>query len=238
MAAGSATSGPGFGTPGRTLRGWLIALAVSGALNISLFGLMPGLIHRVPTAPDSLEEIRQIQVIRVKKSETPPRKKKPPKLNKPKPITQPRKAQPSKVAPKKIQLKPRLKFDINPRLPASPMDLVMPPLENFTIQAPELKDIYDVGELDSGLMALVKVPPIYPVRAKRRGIQGFVSVAFTVTPQGLVTDIRISKAEPEKLFNQSVMACVSQWKFKPPTVEGIPVSARARTTIRFKLEGE
>jgi protein TonB len=32
------------------------------------------------------------------------------------------------------------------------------------------------------------------------------------------------------------MRCVSGWRFKPGTVEGMPVKAWAETTIRFKLE--
>ncbi|MCP3873651.1 MAG: TonB family protein, partial [Desulfobacteraceae bacterium] len=49
-------------------------------------------------------------------------------------------------------------------------------------------------------------------------------------------DIEVIRAQPDKIFNKSVLSCVSQWKFKPGTVEGIPVATRARTTIHFKLE--
>ena len=68
------------------------------------------------------------------------------------------------------------------------------------MDAPALKDLYDISELDGSLMALVKVPPIYPIRARRREIQGAVTVEFTVTQQGLVEGISILEAKPEAVL--------------------------------------
>lgn len=216
--------------------GWAIALVGSIALNITLFGLMPGLIQRIPAPPDELEELKHIQVIRVKKADPPPRKKEPRKMTRPKPVQPVKQARQVRVKQKKIALKPQLKFELNSRLPAAPMDLVMPSLENFAMDVPVMKDAYDIAELDTGLTALVRIPPIYPIRAKRRGIQGFVTVEFLVSGKGLVQEVAIIRAEPESVFDNAVINCVSRWKFTPPTVEGIPVAARARTTIRFHLE--
>lgn len=220
-----------------SLWGWAIAVTGSILLNVILFGLMPGLIQRIPASKDKLETLEHIQVIRVKKKETPPPRKPPEKIAKPKPIKQIQTTPAAtRVKPRKITLKPRLAFELNSHLPAAPMDIVMPALEHFSMEAPILKANYDIGELDTGLIPLVKIPPIYPLRARRRGIQGFVTLGFTVTNQGFVDEIRIIKALPEKIFNKSVLACVSQWKFKTPTVEGIPVATKVTTTIRFKLE--
>lgn len=117
------------------------------------------------------------------------------------------------------------------------MDLVMPGLEHFSI-APILKAHYTMGELDFPLTPLVKIPPIYPMLATRRGIEGYVTVSFLVTKKGLVQQIRIVDSRPKHVFDKSVTNCVSQWKFKPGTIEGIPVATLAQTTIRFKLEKE
>ncbi len=229
------------GRPGRRsggILGWGLALIGALGLNLMLFGLMPGLIRQVPKAPDQLDNPAVMNVIRVKKAETPPRRKEPPKVKPPEPVKSRPRAQETKLLKKKLSVKPRLNFAINPKLPAAPMDLAMPPLEHFSMDAPSLKDLYDISELDSGLMALVKVPPIYPIRARRREIQGEVTVEFNVTKQGLVENISIVAAMPEEIFDTAVINCVSRWKFKPPTVEGIPVAARARTTIKFTLGDE
>jgi protein TonB len=216
--------------------GWVFALVCSVLLNVSLFGLMPRLTQRVPDSPCALEEISQVQVIRIKRTAPPP-KKKPEKPRQVKPAK-------TKVHPKsrdiksslKPILKPQLAFQLNPKLPSAPMDLVMPGLEHFSMDFPILKAHYTMGELDSPLTPLVKIPPIYPMVATRRGIEGYVTVEFLVTKKGLVQQIRIVDSRPEHVFDKSVTNCVSQWKFKPGTIEGIPVATLAQTTIRFKLE--
>ncbi|WP_022668608.1 energy transducer TonB [Desulfospira joergensenii] len=220
----------------RSLGGWSLALAASALLNICLFALMPGLIQGVPDLNKSLEDYKQIQVIRVKREDPPPVKKKTPPKNE---AVRPRTAARSKTPPPKqrpMNLKPRLAFKINTRLPATPMDLNLPAIENFSMGGPVLKDLYDINELDSPLTPLVKIPPLYPMRAKRRMIEGFVTIEFRVTKSGRVEQVKILKSEPKGMFEKSVMDCVSRWKFKPGTVEGIPVAARAHTTIRFELE--
>lgn len=219
----------------RKAYGWTIALIVSLVLNFSLFGLMPGLIQQVPSSPNELEPLQNIQVFRVKKTETPPRRKKPVKKTKPEKILKAAQ-RPAQIMPKQTLVKPKLDFELNPKLPTASTGLTMPPLEHFALDGPALNGVYDLKDLDAGLIALVRIPPIYPTRAKRKGIEGFVTIEFQVTKQGLVDHIKVVTAKPGTIFNKSVIACVSRWKFKPPTIEGIPVAALARTTINFKLE--
>ena len=90
--------------------------------------------------------------------------------------------------------------------------------------------------MEGGLTPLAKVAPLYPLRARRRGIEGWVTVRFVVNEQGRVDEIDITAAEPEKIFDQSVMQCVSSWRFTPGKVAGVPVKTRVETTIRFELK--
>ncbi|MBU1344188.1 MAG: energy transducer TonB [Proteobacteria bacterium] len=220
----------------RFLQNWGLAMTGSILLNISLFGLMPGLIQGVPDSPDKLDKIQQVRVVRIKPAHPHVPEK---ELEKIKPAEPEKKIIGSKTAPSRPQplnLNLKLDFALNPKLPAAPTDLVMPAIEPLPMDLPALKDRYSMGELDSPLVTLVRIPPLYPVRASRRGIEGSVDVEFLVTKTGHVEQIRIVHAEPENIFDKSVINCVSKWKFKPGTVGGIPVAATARTTIRFKLE--
>lgn len=63
--------------------------------------------------------------------------------------------------------------------------------------------------------ALRKVKPKYPSRARRRGIEGEVVVAFKVSPAGTVlrNSIKVVSAKPAKVFNKAVVAAVSRWRF-------------------------
>jgi len=220
----------------RSFWGWSFALVCSILITVSLFGLMPGLIQRIPDRPDTIDSIKQIRVIRVKKPEPPTRKKEPEKIKKPKPVKKTAGSHIKPSKPRPVNLKPRLAFQLSSKLPALPMDPVMPDLEHFSMDVPVIKNQYQMGELDSPLFSLVKTPPIYPARAIRHGIEGAVTVQFLVTKHGGVEQIRIIEAQPKKIFDKSVIHCVSQWKFKPGTVEGIPVTTLAQTTVRFKLE--
>ena len=135
-----------------------------------------------------------------------------------------------------MNLKPRLAFELNPRLPAAPMDLHLPAMEEFSMDGPVLKDSYEVGELDAPLTTLVKIQPLYPMRAQRRMIEGFVTVEFLVTTTGQVEQIKIIEAEPPGVFEKNVIESVSKWRFKPGTVQGIPVVTRVSNIIRYQME--
>jgi len=226
----------------RSFSGWAFALVCSVLLNVSLFGLMPGLIQRGSDRFEAQEEIRQVQVIRITNAVPLQKEPEKPKRAKPAAATAPPKhfKQRSQEIGSSLKptLKPQLAFQLNPKLPSTPMDLVMPGLEHFSMDAPILKDHYTMGELDSPLIPLVKIPPIYPMLATRRGIEGFVTVEFLVNKKGLVQQIRILESRPENIFDKSVTTCVSKWKFKPGTLEGISVATLAQTTIRFKLENQ
>ncbi len=54
---------------------------------------------------------------------------------------------------------------------------------------------------------------------------------LTVSPEGRVTDIDVSEAIPEM---PKVIAAVQNWRFKPATENGIPVTARVAVDITFR----
>ncbi len=230
------------GTPGRRRQVWAgrlvwaLALVFSAGLNFFLFGIMPGMISAVPTGPDKLAAIQNLSVVRVKRAEPPARRKEKARLPKPEP-RKPRPVRRVEVSPPRPRLAPqRLPFELNAKLPTAELAFSMPPAAEFAMAGPMLKDVYAVGELDSPLVPLVRVQPPYPPRASRRGIQGWVEVAFTVNAAGLVEDIEVLRAKPKRIFDKNVIKYVSQWKFKPGTVTGEPVSTRVKTTIKFELE--
>jgi protein TonB len=209
---------------------WAWAMAIALAMNLTLFTIMPYLLHRQPAKPVYEELVSHINVIRTKRPDSKVERKtaKPPEK---------REALPSKTpAPQPLQAKLILPFEINPRLPAGPATLDLPPLETAAFHTHDMQETFGLGDLDGPLTPLGRIPPVYPMAAKRRGIQGWVKVKFVVNEQGTVEDITILDAKPPGMFDQSVRRCVSKWRFKPGTVEGLPVKAWVETTIRFELE--
>jgi len=99
-----------------------------------------------------------------------------------------------------------------------------------------LGELFAAGDLDAPLTVISRIPPVYPLHAKQRGIKGWVQVRFVVQEDGRVTDITIQESQPAGVFDASVLRSVAGWRFKPGTVAGTPVKAWAETTIRFELE--
>lgn len=219
---------------------WAWATAIALAVNLVLFVIMPNLLQRKAVQPVYESVASQIHMVRIKRPDSEVHRKN----SKPREALQ--KQDPLKLlpaAPQPVITKLSLPFEINPRLPSGPTTLNLPPMESVGLTAPgqgpetpELKGVYDVGDLDNPLTVIARVPPDYPLNAKRRGIQGEVKVRFLVTEQGNVEDVSIVNAKPPGIFDQSVIDCVSKWRFKAGTVEGRPVKALAETTVRFELE--
>ena len=97
--------------------------------------------------------------------------------------------------------------------------------------------VFAVGQLDGPLAAISKAAPVYPAAAKRRNIEGWIKVKFLVDEQGQVDRVSVLEAEPEGIFDQAVLRCVSAWRFKPGTKGGVAVKALVEQTITFKMEG-
>lgn len=79
--------------------------------------------------------------------------------------------------------------------------------------------------------------PAYPPRALDRGIEGSVTLAFIVTPEGRVEGLAIEREEPGGHgFGRAALSAMRGWRFEPQRVDGVAVAWPARYTIRFMLE--
>lgn len=91
-------------------------------------------------------------------------------------------------------------------------------------------------KIDTNVVPTLRIPPIYPARALRSGIEGVVTVEFTIATDGSVKDAVVIKAKPPKIFNRAVLKSIAKWKFSPDMVDGKPVEKRARQDVKFKLQ--
>ena len=109
-------------------------------------------------------------------------------------------------------------------------------LEALSPLLPVAKPFYQTGELDQQPLPLATPAPLYPPRARIRGIEGKVRIRFLVDQQGLVKRIKIIRAEPEGYFEQAVRTTLANWHFRPGTVANHKVVTEVETTIVFKLD--
>jgi len=213
-------------------RSWFLAGSLALILNLVLFDLMPGLVDHNPDRPGFSNYINTVNVIRIKRPEKHIHRQK-----KQRPKDQLKKlTRQKRVQINRMEQVVDIPFELNIELPALAGTLKVPPLEmvSLNLQGPE--EAYRVGEIDRPLIQLAQSPPIYPMRARQMGIEGWVRVRFIVSEDGRVSDVEIIESQPEKIFDRAVLRCVSGWRFTPGTVEGVAVKTWVETTVRFELE--
>jgi protein TonB len=76
--------------------------------------------------------------------------------------------------------------------------------------------------------------PRYSSMARRKGIEGVVTVEFDVLENGSVANIKIVSGAPE--FWETVMKTVGAWRYKPASRGGHPLRYRVQQRIIFNLQ--
>ncbi len=79
---------------------------------------------------------------------------------------------------------------------------------------------FDVS--DGDFLPIIKVAPIYPARAIRLHLEGYVIVEFTVTRTGSVKDVVVLEST-SPIFEKAAMVAAYKFKYKPRVVNGEPV---------------
>ena len=211
---------------------WRYAAALGGAgtLALALFWLMQALIAAPEPVLRSLPDYQLVEFVRLKRDPEPQvRKRTPPK----EPPAEKEPPPPLVVAPVR---RPRVTSPAiaAPRLDL-PMDLDLSGLLDGVAVAPSLPAAGIASENE--IIPLVRFPPRYPLRASRRGVEGWVRVEFTVTEEGRVEDAEVVEAEPPDVFDRAALEAIRKWRCEPRRVDGSNVSRRAVQRLEFKLEG-
>jgi protein TonB len=82
---------------------------------------------------------------------------------------------------------------------------------------------------------LVAPQPQYTEIALKARIQGVVIVQAIIDREGNVTNVKVLKGLPMGLEEAAVDA-IKQWRFKPATLNGKPVTVYFNLTVNFKLQ--
>jgi TonB family protein len=80
------------------------------------------------------------------------------------------------------------------------------------------------------------VSPVYPDTARKRGIEGWVELAFTVQTNGTVDQVEVRNASPAEVFDDAATRAVRQWRFEPVERNGERVEQRAMVRLRFSQQ--
>ncbi|QSR88436.1 energy transducer TonB [Methylacidiphilum caldifontis] len=78
--------------------------------------------------------------------------------------------------------------------------------------------------------------PVYPAAAKAAGHQGLVILRVHVSSNGYPTSVTIGKSSGYPELDQAAETTVRKyWRFKPPTMLGMPIDVDVDVPIRFKI---
>ncbi len=84
---------------------------------------------------------------------------------------------------------------------------------------------------------LARISPVYPPSAERRGIEGWVRVAFTIAEDGSVVEPRVVDAEPKSVFDRAALRAISKWRYQPQVIDGKAIRrAGVEVTVEFRLQ--
>lgn len=198
-------------------------------VNALLVGFIHQLVHRTQGTLAGIEGLQDIEFVRfVPEPQRPPE---PPRSSPQQPTPPPEPAQslPQPLRPEPARPRP-------PRLALPRLHLDLPGIDTGGPYLGDLRPAATPQGLDAGT-PVFQVPPLYPPRARRAGIEGAVTVEFTITPDGSIKDPEIVGADPPQVFDRAVLRAIRRWRFNPRRVDGRAVEWRARKQITFRLGG-
>lgn len=88
---------------------------------------------------------------------------------------------------------------------------------------------------DSRPYTLVNPKPIYPLAARRRGMQGVVLLGVFVNMKGYVAKVNILKTSGYKILDTAAVNSVENWRFIPAKNGEDAIESRVEVPIKFIL---
>lgn len=212
-------------------------LLIALLLNIAIFIIIQQLVSKEYGLKIKPPDINLVEFIRFERKIEPPKpKEKIEDIKQPPPEQEP----PPPETPEPVVEKPQvMKMDMI--LPEIDIPLSLsgsPYLGDFAKSTKKSKAFGKPAKpkIDTSVVPTLRIPPVYPARALRSGIEGVVTVEFTIAVDGSVKDPVIVKAKPPRIFDKAVLKSITKWKFNPDMVDGKPVEKRARQDVKFKLQ--
>ncbi len=217
-------------------------VSITGALFIT-FGLCI-FIPILSGSPDLNQQSGYTRPIQLSMIPDPPD----PEKHKPKPLEKPKPPEPEKIKPQTLQ-SPRKPAPTKPRITLPQLDFSTAPDKAATISipappvmarpetfAPIGKSEFSIGEVDTAPGIVRHIPPIYPIKARRKGIEGRVVLQALINTDGKAVQIKVISADPPKIFDKCSKQALARWTFKPGMIEGRKVSTWIEIPITYTLD--
>jgi len=199
-----------------------LALPLAGALGLALFSFMAWMVdnghQRSPDESETLSfnmvMVEQEQEVQRRQRAVPEK----PEMPEPPPEAQTSQSQAEVTPLNSMSSLPSL--DLNTSI------------DGLAINAPTFSDFGS----NQQAMPLYRVEPRYPAKALKRGAEGFVIMSFTINETGRPVDIKVTDANPRRMFEREAMRALKNWKYQPKVVDGKAIAQVGQTVkLEFKL---
>lgn len=211
----------------------LISLVAAAVLNLLLF-IALGWLNREPDVlppRPARWELREVAALKAPPDRTPQPKEAKAKQK----ARAPRASRPTQVVTSTMI--PNLRIGLSePDLPG--LALSLPELSALPVQpVPAVVPVAPppVTQEDRGASRTGGPLPIYPDWARRRGLEGVVTLRIFIDEEGRVERVNIESVEGDPRFGDEARRAVEQWTFRPAIRQGRPTAAALKQNIRFKL---
>ena len=98
---------------------------------------------------------------------------------------------------------------------------------------------FELKDVDRAPRAIRKIPPVYPYKAKSRGIRAKVKIRCLVDKNGMPQKIIAAECDPPDVFDifgPPAVEAVKKWRFSPGEIGGDPVPTMVAFPIIFELD--
>ncbi|MGE6109299.1 energy transducer TonB [Aeromonas sobria] len=215
----------------------LMSLALGLLLSLGILLFMAALVEPPRERAQSSEQDPIVIRMQAEQSEVAQRER--PIPPKPEPLPEPPAAlslspMPTPPTPALPTVQPSLDLvaDLSPVQVAAPGVMAAPTPAPVAAGNPH-GQLGGVGSSDI-LTPLQRIEPSYPYRAQQAGIEGFVTLSFSVDAEGRVQDVTVVDAKPRRQFERAAIQAVSKWRYQPRP--GASDKLSQVITLKFKLE--
>ena len=82
-------------------------------------------------------------------------------------------------------------------------------------------------------MLIYRVEPVYPPLARQIHKEGKVELHALIGTDGTIQSLQVVVGD--SLFVQSALDAVTQWRYRPTTLSGVPVEVDTHITVVYTL---
>lgn len=110
------------------------------------------------------------------------------------------------------------------------VDTIPVPVDSLAEEEEEILEFWAVEEKPT---VSHRVSPVYPEMARRAGLEGRVTLSFTVTIDGRATDVVVLHGA--EIFRAAALEAVAQFRFRPAKQNDKSVPVRMTIPMNFRL---